>query len=95
MHLIALCLYCEHGLEPRRITRVLDGVSEGLELRWLEPPRPNGTITVADVLTAQGLEEHRRAVQAWSADVWAAWERHHEAARGWAATALARRRGEG
>jgi len=55
------------------------------ELTWLEPPRPNGTLTVADVLAA---DDHRAAVRAWARDVWDAWSAHHATVESWLEHAL-------
>lgn len=44
---------------------------------WLTPPAPNGTMTVADALAAEGVEAHRGAVVAWAENVWASWAPHH------------------
>lgn len=90
VHLIALELQLERGLSPTQVTRLMNGISEGLDLRWLEPPRPNGSVTVLDVLAAPDLDAHVEAVGAWAADVWAAWQAHHGTVRGWADAVLAR-----
>ena len=63
-----------------------------LDLHWLEPPRPNGTLTVRGPLDAVGRDEHAVAVEAWARDVWAAWEPHHETVRGWLDQVSAARR---
>ena len=34
-------------------------------------------MTVADVLAATAVEEHKKAVVAWAENVWAAWAPHH------------------
>ena len=65
-HLTALCLAV-----LRRVT------TAAAEFPRLEPPSPNGTITVRDVLDGT-------PVRAWAEDVWAAWAAHHQAARAWA-----------
>jgi hypothetical protein len=57
--------------------------------RWLEPPRPNGTVTVDLLLEAASAAQHRSAVKGWAANVWMAWRGHHETIRDWAAEAIA------
>ena len=52
-------------------------------LEWLEPPEPNGTVTVRDVLASRDLAEHAANVQRWARDVWEAWSSHHERVRAW------------
>jgi len=48
------------------------------QLVWLEPPQPNGGITVVDVVKTSNFEEHEKLVEQWASNVWAAWVRHHE-----------------
>jgi Family of unknown function (DUF5946) len=55
---------------------------------WLEPPWPNGTMTVADALRASDGPEHVAQVRAWACDVWQAWAPHHETVRRWIVTSL-------
>jgi hypothetical protein len=47
------------------------------EFPRLEAPRPNGTVTVRDVLAGT-------SIRGWAEDVWAAWSAHHEQVRRWA-----------
>jgi hypothetical protein len=55
----------------------------GPALEWLEPPAPNGSVTVRDVLASRDLAEHAAAVERWARDVWTAWSPHHDRVRGW------------
>ena len=78
LHLVRLHLAFERGLRVPEImaaTRKL--LRERSRFVWLTPPTPNGTMTVADVPAAGGVDEHRRAVLAWAENVWAAWAPHH------------------
>jgi hypothetical protein len=87
VHLMGLCTILERGAhaEPRLIplrdrrppppTR--------LDLHWLEPPRPIGTLTIRELVEATGGQEHAVCVEAWARDVWAAWEPHHATVRDW------------
>ncbi|HEX6621095.1 MAG TPA: DUF5946 family protein, partial [Solirubrobacteraceae bacterium] len=85
VHLMGLCAILERGAgaQPR-----LMGARERrpppatrLDLHWLEPPRPIGTLTVSGPVHAGGGNEHAASVEAWARDVWAAWEFHHETVR--------------
>lgn len=85
-HLCRLCLVFEHGIAPAS----LQGAAESLSGRpppWhrLKAPRPNGTVTVREVLAAEmpAAEAARR----WAADVWGAWSDHHAQVRTWLADA--------
>jgi uncharacterized protein DUF5946 len=78
VHLIALLLAIEHGLPAAEVTRAIGRIASadpGFE--WLEPPTPNGTVTVADVLSGKSSPED------WARDVWRAWEPHHPRAEEW------------
>jgi hypothetical protein len=52
-------------------------------LGWLEPPAPNGTINVSDVVAARTPAEHARLVECWARDVWSSWAPHHAQVRRW------------
>lgn len=92
VHLMGLCLVLERGTQPRQIVRARDGkrARRTFDLHWLEPPRPNGTLTVQGPLDAVGRDAHAASVEAWARDVWAAWEPHHETVRAWLDGALPR-----
>jgi hypothetical protein len=86
VHLMGLCTILERGAhsEPRLMhVRERKPARRTLDLHWLDPPRPNGTLTVRGPLDAAGGEEHAASVEAWARDVWAAWEPHHETVRSW------------
>jgi hypothetical protein len=85
---MGLCTILERGVhtEPRLMhlrERERKSAPRTLDLHWLAPPRPNGTLTVRGPLEAKGKDEHAAAVEAWARDVWAAWKPHHETVRGW------------
>jgi Family of unknown function (DUF5946) len=85
VHAMGLCVLLERGGEERRVKSVLGRrpTRPAPSLHWLEPPRPNGTLTVQDSLGAEGPEEYVAAVRLWATDVWAAWEPHHDTVRRW------------
>ena len=85
VHAMGLCVLLERGAEERRIAPVLGRrpTRRAPALHWLEPPRPNGTLTIRSILGADRAEDYAAAVGAWAADVWAAWEPHHQAIRRW------------
>jgi hypothetical protein len=85
IHAMGLCVLLERGAEARRIETVL-GIRQtrrAPSLHWLDPPCPNGTLTIQSVLAADGAESYALAVEAWAVAVWAAWEPHHSTIRGW------------
>jgi uncharacterized protein DUF5946 len=84
VHLMGLCMVLERGEEPQVVViRDRKPVRRTLDLHWLDPPRPNGTLTVLGPLRADGPHDHATRVEAWARDVWAAWELHHETVRAW------------
>ena len=91
VHLVALCLTLEHGVEGERaaeLRRRALGRLGGGEAPWLEPPGALGGVTVHDVLTARNAAEHGTAVRRWAGAVWEAWRPHHERVRAWAGEVL-------
>jgi hypothetical protein len=85
VHAMGLCVLLERGAEERRVKPVLGRLPtrRAPALHWLEPPQPNGSLTVRDGLVADGPESYITAVWAWATDVWAAWEPHHSTVRRW------------
>jgi uncharacterized protein DUF5946 len=85
VHAMGLCALLERDARERRVEPLLGrrGAHKAPALHWLEPPRPNGTLTVRDSLGADGPENYVTTVNAWAADVWAAWKPHHNIIRGW------------
>lgn len=84
LHMITLCLVLEDGADPRVGPALHKRLAGRSSFSWLEPPRPNGRITVADVARgAREPAEHLRLVEAWARDVWEAWGDHHRTVRAW------------
>jgi hypothetical protein len=89
VHLIALCLVLERRVATVTVTDLMRRVLEREPgFRWLEPPRPNGTLTVRDVLGSRDLAEHAASVDRWARNVWEAWSPHHATVRAWIDAAL-------
>jgi hypothetical protein len=91
LQLITMQLATEGNLPRQDIESALArlATSPPRRLRWLEPPQPNGTVTVDHLLQAANAAQHRSAVRGWAANVWMAWREHHDTIRGWAAEAIA------
>jgi hypothetical protein len=86
---MSLSMILERGADPQAITPLLGGRFKRVPaFVWLEPPEPNGTLTVLDVLAAETAEDHGRRVRAWAEDAYAAWAPHHDAVRRWVQHAL-------
>jgi hypothetical protein len=84
LHLIELCLLLDHSRPAHQATKLLATVLEQpAGLRWLEPPMPNGTVTVSDVLAARTRDAHELVVERWARSVWNAWRPHHATVRAW------------
>jgi hypothetical protein len=90
LHLCALCLIFERDAPIPRSTELMSRIGPVVResLRWLDPPQPNGTLTVRDALRAGDPGQHADAIRRWGEDVWAAWAPHHPSVRGWVDLAL-------
>ncbi|MEZ5312499.1 MAG: DUF5946 family protein [Thermoanaerobaculia bacterium] len=85
VHLMALHLALEEGVELARVTGLLSRFAKRDGYEWLVPPADGlGEITVVDVHAARDLAEHRELVWRWARSVWAAWSPHHGQVRAWA-----------
>jgi len=75
---MVLYLVLEGGFTGPGATQVMGrGLKRSDRFIWLEPPRPNGTMTVLDVVEARDLDQHQQLVDQWARDVWKAWAPHH------------------
>lgn len=84
IHLMGLGLVFGRGLEPSRVNEVLGRRDIRMAgFRWLEPPKPNGRLTIDDVLASSDPADHFGRTMAWAEDVWRAWQPHHETVEGW------------
>ncbi len=83
IHLMTLCLVLEQGADPRDGPKLHKRMVERPAFHWLEPPQPNGNMTIANVLPAEDLVAHQRLVTAWARGVWKAWTPHHATVRAW------------
>src|SRR5256885_10273773 len=54
-----------------------------LDLHWLEPPRPIGTLNIRGPVEAAGGAAHAVLGEAWARGGWAAREPHHPTVPGW------------
>lgn len=78
VHLAGLYLTLEQNFDVQKIPKIMSSLTEQSEnFVWLEPPVPNGAITVVDVVKAASAEEHQKIVRVWAEDVWRAWVLHH------------------
>jgi hypothetical protein len=82
VHLMGLCLVLERGWKPQDATKRLGGLVERARPSWLEPPLPNGRLTVEHPLSAP-VAEHAVRVREWASDVWLAWSPHHAQVSAW------------
>ena len=54
------------------------------QYHWLEPPTSLGSLTVADVEAATGINEHTSVVRSWASQMWEVWSPYHSTVRSWA-----------
>jgi hypothetical protein len=85
-HLLALYLQLEKNYPTHRVNAAIRSVLRfAQEFEWLEPPIPNGTFTVADILRAVTPEQQAEAIEAYARDIWRAWQPHRATVLKWAA----------
>ena len=88
-HLVALYLQLEKNFDGARVNTALQRVLKfANEFVWLEPPTPNGTLTVADILTAGTPEQQADAIETYAREIWRAWQAHRATVLKWAAKIL-------
>ena len=91
LHLVGLWLCLERSLPPEDLSTALQRVMQHPPAwRWLDPPEPNGTTTIGDVIAARAAGREAPAVDAFVRGVWDAWATHHDAVTGWGADARVR-----
>lgn len=85
-HLVALYLQVEKHLDGARVNTALQRVLKfANEFVWLEPPTPNGTLTIAEVLKAETPEPQANAIETYAREIWRAWQAHRAVVLKWAA----------
>jgi Family of unknown function (DUF5946) len=88
-HLTGLYLVLERGMDGPAATALKNRVlATEPGFVWLNPPHPEGALTVRDVLDLRGTVPHCDAIEAWGRSVWEGWELHHPAVREWVEGAL-------
>lgn len=85
VHLVRLCMFLERGLTPEAANEAMLRAGR-TKARMFKLARPQGlgSVTVADVISAQGDEAHVAMVRQWARAAWEAWSPHHETVRKWA-----------
>jgi hypothetical protein len=85
VHLIRLCLTLESGLPPAQANEaMISAAKHKSRFRWLEPPASLGSLTIADVEAAGGVDEHVAVVRNWANQMWEVWSPHHRVVQTWA-----------
>jgi len=78
IHIISLYVILIKNFCGQEATKLIGGVlAKQPKFEWLDPPVPNGTKTVKDVLAATNKEEHEKLVREWARDVFACWYSKH------------------
>jgi Family of unknown function (DUF5946) len=87
VHLVALYLVLERGLPAADLSTTLQRVlARPPAWRWLEPPAPNGRLTMGDLAGAASRPAPalRDAIDGYVRGVWASWAAHHDVVAAWA-----------
>ena len=90
VHLVGLYLVLERGLRPADLSATLQRLlARPPAWRWLDPPEPNGTLTIAslEAAAAEPAPALDRAIDAYVRGVWDAWSRYREQVADWAKAA--------
>jgi uncharacterized protein DUF5946 len=82
VHLMSLCLVLDRGWPVASATARIGRLADRAEPHWLEPPQPNGALTVEHPL-ADAPDNHAVRVREWAEDVWRAWSPHHPRVNAW------------
>ena len=84
-HLVRLGAALEFNSDSRIGSRAPQGWRERVQradaLPDLAVPADSGELTIANVASADGPDEHAVLVGAWAESDWAAWREHHDWAR--------------
>ena len=83
LHLMTLCLFVERGVDPGGGPGLHQRLVGGHTRERLEPPHPNGSLTVAHAHEAVNAGDHIERVWSWARDVWQAWSPHHDTIHRW------------
>lgn len=87
-HLVALYLQLEKGYAGARVNTALRRVLKYADqFVWLEPPAPNGTFTIADILNAESADAQAHAIETYAREIWRAWQIHRAVVLKWATKA--------
>jgi hypothetical protein len=96
VHLMALRLVLVNGLPPDRLSETLQAVmARPPAWRWLEPPVPNGRMTIGALASATAPDELARRIDGYVRGVWTAWSAHHAVVEAWVRDAGLERAGKG
>lgn len=89
VHLAALCLSLERGMDEAAVRRAMRKLADGRGHDWLAPPANLATRTgLEEAIAAAGTPAYGETVRAWALEVWGAWSAHHDAIRAEAEAAL-------
>lgn len=78
VHLISLWYIFEKGYDaPKATQKMSEALSQNLKFNWLQPPEPNGKITVQDLVRTIERHDFERTAQEWAADLWSHWSARH------------------
>ncbi len=88
-HLTRMCCGLERGGRSETYAAIPRWLNGPANLEKPAPPDFRGRITIADVRAAANVEDHKRIVQEWAKEVWAAYSSQHALAREWLDAALA------
>lgn len=78
-HLLSLYfIFMKNASGKEATDKINQFLSKAHVYSWLEPPVPNGTLTVSDVLKSGQINLHEKLVREWAEDVWNCWYKLHK-----------------
>jgi hypothetical protein len=85
LHLTGICLVLQHGLPAAELSMMLQRIlASPPEWRWLDPPEPNGVLTIFDLGEALERYDAPDVIDRYVRSIWAAWAEHHGTVEAWA-----------
>jgi hypothetical protein len=83
-HLTGVCIAIEHRAREQELNEAVQRwLSRRPELVKPTLPLARGPLTIADVLVATTVNDHRAVVERWARGTWTAYAGLHEVARDW------------
>jgi hypothetical protein len=89
VHLVAMYLILEKGFpSDKTIEPMKRLIAKSPPWGWLDPPKPNGELTVADLVQLENVSDYEDGVERYAQSIWKAWQAHRVQVVNWANSAI-------